>query len=131
MRHYEAEFDAYCKKELRGDIGVDTSKKGEEDWGCGISWSHTPTKPEQNSSVSSPNHYCKLGYECIEIIASSLSKEAFKGYCIGNFLKYRFRMGDKDDMKQDFDKSKEYLDIYERWNHLCKDNTGLKTISPN
>jgi hypothetical protein len=81
---------------------------------------HKPTKPS-NDPVSSPNHYLKLGYECIEIIASSLSKEAFKGYCMGNFLKYRFRMGDKDAMQQDFDKSKEYLMLYDKYSHLCKD----------
>jgi hypothetical protein len=74
-----------------------------------------------NDAVSSPNHYLKLGYECIEIIASSLSKEAFKGYCMGNFLKYRFRMGDKGEMQQDFSKSKEYLMLYDKYSHLCKD----------
>jgi hypothetical protein len=81
---------------------------------------HKPTE-SSNDPVSSPNHYLKLGYECIEIIASSLSKEAFKGYCMGNFLKYRFRMGDKDAMQQDFDKSKEYLMLYDKYSHLCKD----------
>ena len=74
-----------------------------------------------NNPVSSPNHYLKLGYECIEIIACSLSQEAFKGYCMGNFLKYRFRMGNKDAMMQDFDKSKEYLMLYDKYMHLCKD----------
>tara|TARA_R110000822_G_scaffold6947_8_gene28983 strand:+ start:726 stop:1205 length:480 start_codon:yes stop_codon:yes gene_type:complete len=80
-------------------------------------------KPTESldDAVSSPNHYLKLGYECIEIIASSLSKEAFKGYCMGNFLKYRFRMGNKGDMLQDFNKSKEYLMLYDKYSHLCKD----------
>lgn len=86
-----------------------------------VSWEHIPPKTANNSAVRSPNHYLKLGYECIEIIASSLTDEAFRGYCMGNFLKYRFRMGDKDNMEQDFDKSKEYLDIYERWKHLCRE----------
>jgi hypothetical protein len=81
---------------------------------------YEPT-PLPDHAVYSPNHYLKLGYECIEIIASSLSKEAFKGYCMGNFLKYRFRMGDKDAMQQDFDKSKEYLILYDKYSHLCKD----------
>lgn len=83
-----------------------------------VSWVHKP----KNNAVSSPNHYLKLGYECIEIIASALSQEAFKGYCMGNFLKYRFRMGDKDEMKQDFDKSKEYLMLYDKYSHLCKED---------
>tara|TARA_R110000772_G_scaffold33407_3_gene81343 strand:- start:594 stop:1055 length:462 start_codon:yes stop_codon:yes gene_type:complete len=81
---------------------------------------YEPT-PLPDHAVYSPNHYLKLGYECIEIIASSLSKEAFKGYCMGNFLKYRFRMGDKGAMQQDFDKSKEYLMLYDKYSHLCKD----------
>jgi hypothetical protein len=80
-----------------------------------------PISTTDNNPVSSPNHYLKLGYECIEIIASSLSKEAFKGYCMGNFLKYRFRMGDKGEMQQDFSKSKEYLMLYDKYSHLCKD----------
>ena len=82
----------------------------------------TPLKQPINNPVSSPNHYLKLGYECIELIASSLSKEAFRGYCMGNFLKYRFRMGDKDELMQDFDKSKEYLMLYDKYNHLCQDS---------
>ena len=80
-----------------------------------------PISTTDNDPVSSPNHYLKLGYECIEIIACSLSKEAFKGYCMGNFLKYRFRMGDKGEMQQDFSKSKEYLMLYDKYSHLCKD----------
>lgn len=83
-----------------------------------VSWRHEPV----SDPVSSPNHYLKLGYECIEIIASALSQEAFKGYCMGNFLKYRFRMGDKDEMKQDFNKSKEYLMLYDKYSHLCKED---------
>jgi len=94
----------------------------DEQWSGTLSDRNKPYVEQPiNNAVSSPNHYLKLGYECIELIASSLSKEAFRGYCMGNFLKYRFRMGDKDELMQDFGKSKEYLMLFDKYSHLCKD----------
>ena len=120
MSHYEEQVEETA---TQGRCFRNFTPEQEKDYKAGVKpeFSWRPVLEAVNDPVSSPNHYLKLGYECIEIIASSLSKEAFKGYCMGNFLKYRFRMGDKDAMQQDFGKSKEYLMLYEKYFHLCKD----------
>ena len=125
MGHYDKEREAREeeRREERNKCFRNFSPEQEKDYKVGVKpeFSWRPDSEAVNDAVSSPNHYLKLGYECIEIIACSLSKEAFKGYCMGNFLKYRFRMGDKDAMQQDFGKSKEYLILYERYQYLCRD----------
>ena len=83
----------------------------------GFSWK----QEAQVDNVKQPQHYMKFDTGCIGVIACCLTKEAFKGYCLGNFLKYRFRMGDKGDMQEDFAKSNEYKLIYEKYSHLCRD----------
>ncbi len=63
-------------------------------------------------AVKQPKHYCLMGeVEAIDIIRSSLTPEEFRGYCLGNFLKYRLRAGEKDALQQDIDKS----EIYRGW----------------
>ena len=59
--------------------------------------------------VNHPKHY-KIApeVEAIDIIRASLTPEQFKGYLLGNFLKYRLRAGDKGDLNQDIDKSNFY-----------------------
>ena len=130
MSHYHEEWDALRMRPLEalkyrtaeGLYDMKEAMEAMEDMKVGTKCDRNkPISTTDNDPVSSPNHYLKLGYECIEIIACSLSKEAFKGYCMGNFLKYRFRMGDKGEMQQDFSKSKEYLMLYDKYSHLCKD----------
>lgn len=59
--------------------------------------------------VNHPKHY-KIApeVEAIDIIRASLTPEQFKGYLLGNFLKYRLRAGDKGDLNQDIEKSNWY-----------------------
>lgn len=75
------------------------------------------TKPHQNAQdaikqpdpVNHPKHYAIApGVEAIDIIKASLTPEQFEGYLLGNFLKYRLRAGDKDDLHQDIAKSNFY-----------------------
>lgn len=60
----------------------------------------------QPDMVNHPEHYSKLpngvGLECIEY-AQEMS------FCQGNAFKYVYRMGNKDDPQQDFDKAQFYL----------------------
>ena len=71
--------------------------------------------------VHSPKHYQVFpDKEAIEIIASSMTFEQFYGYCLGNFLKYRLRIGAKDEVQQELDKSNKYKELYEKHKHLCK-----------
>ena len=71
--------------------------------------------------VHSPKHYQVFpDKEAIESIASSMTFEQFYGYCLGNFLKYRLRIGAKDEVQQELGKSNKYKELYEKHKHLCK-----------
>ena len=81
------------------------------------------TKPHQNAQdelkqpdpVNHPKHYAIApGVEAIDIIKASLTPEQFEGYLLGNFLKYRLRAGDKDDLQQDIAKSNWYRERLKR-----------------
>lgn len=80
-------------------------------------------KPHQNAQealkqpdpVNHPKHYAIApGVEAIDIIKASLTPEQFEGYLLGNFLKYRLRAGDKDDLQQDIAKSNWYRERLNR-----------------
>lgn len=70
---------------------------------------HYDEQREQHDPVNKPRHYY-IGHDiqAIDIIKASLTPEQFKGYLLGNFLKYRLRAGDKGDLQQDIDKSNWY-----------------------
>ena len=71
--------------------------------------------------VKNPKHYQFFdGLEAIEIIATSMTREQFYGYCLGNKLKYRLRAGEKDNLQQDIDKSNFYGELYEIHKDKCK-----------
>lgn len=71
--------------------------------------------------INAPQHYQVFpDKEAIEIIASSMTTEQFYGYCLGNFLKYRLRIGAKDEVQQELGKSNKYKELYEKHKHLCK-----------
>ena len=56
--------------------------------------------------INSPQHYQVFpDKEAIEIVASAMTIEQFYGYCLGNFLKYRLRIGAKAEVPQELGKS--------------------------
>lgn len=74
-----------------------------------------------SDAVKKPNHYQIIsGFESIDIIACSMTEEQFKGFCLGNILKYRIRAGKKDELEQDIAKANEYESIFENKKHLCR-----------
>jgi len=76
---------------------------------------------QTNDVVQNPKHYELFeDTQVIEIIASSMSTEAFHGYCLGNILKYRLRAGNKDNAIQELAKADKYKELYEDFKHLCK-----------
>lgn len=80
----------------------------------------TPAEPADNV-VTAPKHYMFFpDIEAIEIIASSMSEEGFRGFCLGNRLKYRLRAGNKDKLEQDIAKSDFYIELFNKHKHLCK-----------
>lgn len=84
-----------------------------------------PVKPEGISGVKQPTHYQLFdGIEAIEVIARSMTTEMFKGYCLGNILKYRLRAGKKGEMatlEKDTAKAEFYKELYEKHKGLCYD----------
>lgn len=70
--------------------------------------------------VHKPKHYSLFeDVEAIEVIARSLTKEEFRGYCFGNLLKYRLRCGKKDSVEQELAKADKYKELYEKYKGFC------------
>lgn len=56
-------------------------------------------------------HYLEAVVEPIKVMEKLFTKEELKGFIKGNILKYRLRMGHKDDMQKEMDK----IRVYEQW----------------
>lgn len=84
-----------------------------------------PTEPKEDDGVKQPSHYQLFeGVEAIEVIARSMTQEMFKGYCLGNILKYRLRAGKKSELatlEKDMAKATFYLELYTKHKGLCYD----------
>lgn len=70
---------------------------------------------KQSDMVKRPDHYTWKKKECREIqrdMVDGLSGMAASN--MGNIIKYLYRVGHKDDIKQDLDKAKQFIDfLYE------------------
>lgn len=79
----------------------------------------------EDDGVKQPSHYQLFeGVEAIEVIARSMTQEMFKGYCLGNILKYRLRAGKKSELatlEKDMAKAAFYLELYTKHKGLCYD----------
>ncbi|MCP6042049.1 nucleotide kinase [Klebsiella phage vB_KpnP_23] len=82
-------------------------------------------EPTSDDGVKQPSHYQLFeGVEAIEVIARSMTQEMFKGYCLGNILKYRLRAGKKSELatlEKDMAKATFYLELYTKHKGLCYD----------
>ena len=56
-------------------------------------------------------HYLESVVEPIKVMDKLFTKEELKGFIKGNILKYRLRMGHKDDIQKELDK----IRVYEQW----------------
>jgi hypothetical protein len=67
----------------------------------------------EHEAITSPAHYkvCE-GLEVVDMIRAVLTPEQFKGYCLGNLIKYRMRAGKKT-MSPMEDLGKAH--VYEQW----------------
>lgn len=64
-----------------------------------------------NDNVKNPNHYqLESGEQTIDVIASLLGGNQFKGYCKGNIIKYLSRYDRKNGV-EDLKKAKQYIDF--------------------
>lgn len=79
-------------------------------------------KPKaEPDNVNQPQHYQFFdGIEAIEIIASSMTVEQFRGYCMGNKLKYCLRAGKKGDATEDLQKADKYDELFHKYENLCR-----------
>lgn len=75
--------------------------------------------------VTKPSHYALFdGIEAIEIIARSMTVEMFRGYCLGNIMKYRLRAGKKSELaylEKDLAKADFYVELFEKHKVHCYD----------
>lgn len=82
-------------------------------------------KPQDIDGVRTPSHYMLFDdIEAIEVIARSMTREQFKGYCLGNILKYRLRAGKKSELaflEKDMSKAGFYGELYEKHKDKCYD----------
>ena len=63
--------------------------------------------------MSEPKYYNSNGLSPIGAMKQGLiSKEQYKGFLIGNIIKYVIRAGKKDDAIKDLEKAKDYIDFY-------------------
>jgi hypothetical protein len=67
----------------------------------------------EHEAITSPGHYkvCE-GLEVVDMIRAVLTPEQFRGYCLGNLIKYRMRAGKKT-MSPMEDLGKAH--VYETW----------------
>lgn len=77
----------------------------------------------ETDDVRTPTHYQVFpGTESIEIIARSMTQAEFRGFCMGNVLKYRLRAGRKSDqasIEKDLSKADFYKELFEEHKYKC------------
>lgn len=80
----------------------------------------------EDDGVRKPPHYQVFdGIESIEIIARSMTVSEFRGFCMGNVLKYRLRAGKKSElatMEKDLNKAAFYQELFDLHKGKCYDS---------
>lgn len=77
--------------------------------------------PMRDDTVRNPSRYMLFpDVESIQIIARSFTVEEFRGFCLGNVLKYRLRAGKKDKVEQELAKADFYKELFERHKGECR-----------
>ena len=80
-------------------------------------------KGSEDDGVRKPSHYQVFDcVESIEIIARSMTVSEFRGFCMGNVLKYRLRAGKKSElatMEKDLNKAAFYQELFNLHKGKC------------
>ncbi len=80
-------------------------------------------KLQEIDDVRKPSHYQVFdSVESIEIIARSMTVSEFRGFCLGNVLKYRLRAGKKSElatMEKDLNKASFYQKLFDLHKGKC------------
>ncbi|QHJ80523.1 MAG: hypothetical protein [Bacteriophage sp.] len=93
-------------------------------WSNVSAWEPVPiVEAPETDDVRTPTHYQVFpGTESIEIIARSMTQAEFRGFCMGNVLKYRLRAGKKSDqasIEKDLGKADFYKELFEEHKYKC------------
>lgn len=79
--------------------------------------------PVADDGVRQPSYYQVFpGLESIEVIARSMTEAEFRGFCMGNTLKYRMRAGKKSDLasiEKDLAKADFYKELFDQHKGKC------------
>lgn len=74
--------------------------------------------------VRTPSHYMLFeDVESIQVIARTMTVAEFKGFCLGNVLKYRLRAGKKSELatiEKDLAKADFYKELFARHKGECR-----------
>lgn len=80
--------------------------------------------PEEIEGVRTPSHYMLFeDVESIQVIARTMTVDEFKGFCLGNVLKYRLRAGKKSELatiEKDLAKADFYKELFARHKGECR-----------
>lgn len=63
-----------------------------------------------SDNVTNPQHYTGGGIETIDFMRAKMTPHEFRGFCIGNIIKYVTRARNKNGL-EDFKKARRYLDF--------------------
>lgn len=74
--------------------------------------------------VREPRHYMLFeDVEAIQVIARTMTVSEFKGFCLGNVLKYRLRAGKKSELatiEKDLAKADFYKELFAKHKGECR-----------
>lgn len=77
-----------------------------------------------DDDVKTPSHYMLFeDIESIQVIARTMTQEEFKGFCLGNVLKYRLRAGKKSELatvEKDLAKAEYYKELFNKHKGECR-----------
>lgn len=93
---------------------------------CGGAFSFITDACSKDDGVRKPSHYQVFdGVESIEIIARSMTVSEFRGFCMGNVMKYRLRAGKKSELattEKDLNKAAFYQELFDLHKGKCYDS---------
>ena len=91
-----------------------------------INWHEAP---EEKNLIKNPSHYDIIeDFTTLEMKARSSTVEEFRGFCKGNIIKYRMRVGKKDDVTQEVAKAENYKLIYEDTENCTQQHIHIHTL---
>lgn len=109
-----------CDKDLTGNgVYIIRFKHEEDEYVVSANHVHA-NKPEMQEGKEEgtfhDNHYKECVLEPILVMQDMFTTEEFIGFLRGNILKYRLRMGHKDNVQKEMDKIKRY----EEWLYMVQ-----------